>query len=115
MLIGRVDNDPKKPLQAQLRESTLNRLDQYRELYQATFDEKVSTSDLVDLMLNNVMDRDRSFKKFLREQEKQAKEERQGNREDTPPGEGEQRTQGVAQGNHNPGQRSGPGQQVRQA
>ncbi|WP_163576372.1 DUF2274 domain-containing protein [Halomonas faecis] len=114
MLIGRVDHDPKKSLQAQLRESTLNRLDQYRELYQATFGEKVSTSDLVDLMLNNVMDRDRSFKKFLREQEKLAKEKQQGANQNAASGtEGE--TQGPAQGNGNPGQRSGPGQQARQA
>lgn len=114
MLIGRVDHDPKKPLQAQLRESTLGRLDQYRELYQVTFDEKVSTSDLVDLMLNNVMDRDRSFKKFLKEQAKQAKEEKQGADQNAATG-AEEGAQGPAQGNGNPGQHSGPGQQPRQA
>lgn len=57
MLIGRVEHDPKKQIQAQLPESTINRLDQYRELYQLTFGEKVSTSDLVDLMLRNAEER----------------------------------------------------------
>jgi hypothetical protein len=114
MLIGRVDHDPKKPLQAQLRESTLNRLDQYRELYQATFDEKVSTSDLVDLMLNNVMDRDRSFKKFLKEREKLAKEKQQAANLHAD-ADAEEGSQGPAQGNGNPEHHSGPGQQARQA
>ena len=75
MLIGRVEHDPKKQIQAQLPESTINRLDQYRELYQLTFGEKVSTSDLVDLMLRNVMDRDREFKRFLKDQERKEKQE----------------------------------------
>lgn len=114
MLIGRVDHDPKKPLQAQLRESTLNRLDQYRELYLVTFDEKVSTSDLVDLMLNNVMDRDRSFKKFLREKEKQAKEKQQGANQNADAC-AEERAHSPSQGNVSPGQHSGPGQQASQA
>ncbi|MBM64147.1 MAG: hypothetical protein CL484_14455 [Acidobacteria bacterium] len=114
MLIGRVEHDPKKSLQAQLRESTLIRLEQYRELYQFTFDEKVSTSDLVDLMLNNLMDRDRSFKKFLREQAKQPKEEKQGADQNAATG-AEEGAQGPVSGNGNPGQHSGPGQQPRQA
>jgi hypothetical protein len=89
MLIGRVEHDPKKQIQAQLPESTINRLDQYRELYQLTFGEKVSTSDLVDLMLRNVMDRDREFKRFLKDQERKEKQEakQQGQGGEAPAGE----------------------------
>lgn len=77
MLIGRVEHDPKKGLQTQLPESTINLLDKYRELYRVTFGEKVSTSDLVDLMLRHVMERDRQFKRFLKEEQRKEKLEAQ--------------------------------------
>ncbi|BBI65417.1 hypothetical protein HSBAA_PA_3880 (plasmid) [Vreelandella sulfidaeris] len=60
-------------------ESTLGRLELYKELYQQTFGEKVANNDLVDLMLTNVMDRDREFKRFLREEERK-KNWKQNNR-----------------------------------
>ncbi|MGK0547752.1 DUF2274 domain-containing protein [Halomonas cupida] len=102
MLIGRVEHDPKKQIQAQLPESTINRLDQYRELYQKTFGEKVSTSDLVDLMLRNVMDRDREFKRFLKDQERKEKLEarQQGQGDEAPAGEPRA---GEGEGNHTSG------------
>tara|TARA_R110000772_G_scaffold211109_1_gene321771 strand:- start:208 stop:540 length:333 start_codon:yes stop_codon:yes gene_type:complete len=73
MLIGRIEHDPKKHFPLQLPESTLGRLELYKELYQQTFGEKVANNDLVDLMLTNVMDRDREFKRFLREEERKKK------------------------------------------
>lgn len=75
MLIGRIEHDPKKQFPLQLPESTLGRLELYKELYQQTFGEKVANNDLVDLMLTNVMDRDREFKRFVREEERKKKQE----------------------------------------
>ncbi|MEL7968011.1 DUF2274 domain-containing protein [Vreelandella neptunia] len=73
MLIGRIEHDPKKTVSLHLPESTLGRLEQYKELYQQTFGEKVTNNDLVDLMLTNVMDRDREFRRFVKEEERKKK------------------------------------------
>ncbi|SFH99675.1 DUF2274 domain-containing protein [Modicisalibacter xianhensis] len=75
MLIGRIEHDPKKQLPLQLPESTLGRLELYKELYQQTFGEKVANSDLVDLMLTTLMDRDRAFRRYEKEVERRKKQE----------------------------------------
>ena len=99
MLIGRIEHDPKKHFPLQLPESTLGRLELYKELYQQTFGEKVANNDLVDLMLTNVMDRDREFKRFLREEERkkklEAKQQERGT--GTSPSVGEAETESHAE------------------
>jgi len=75
MLIGKINHDPKRQVSITLPESTIVRLDRYKDLYEETHGSNASSGDIMNLMLNALMDKDRAFRSYERRIEKEEKRE----------------------------------------
>lgn len=73
MLIGKIKRDPKRNLTLSIHESLTVRIERYLDLYEATYGERIDRSELVERLVVATLDRDRSFRRYEREQAKAKK------------------------------------------
>lgn len=70
MLIGKIKRDPKRNLTLSIHESLTVRIERYLDLYETTYGERIDRSELVERLIVATLDRDRSFRRYEREQAK---------------------------------------------
>lgn len=73
MLVEKIDRDPKRNLSLSLRTSVIDRLTSYRDLYHATYGEDIDRSELTEQLLTVALDRDKTFKRYERDQARREK------------------------------------------
>jgi|GEM_PF-4588609 len=78
MLIGKVQQDPKRNVSHSLRESLLERLEAYRELYHATYGSVIDRSELIERLLAVALDRDREFRRHERARSRETRRDERG-------------------------------------